>query len=102
MLQAISDYFPTETCVTQPNGGHVLWLEMPEGFDAIALYHAALQRGISMAPGPIFSASGECFYRCFALNTTLPWSETVDRAMQMLGKLAKQQMAVNLLKNNSI
>ncbi|NBD14756.1 MAG: aminotransferase class I/II-fold pyridoxal phosphate-dependent enzyme [Cyanobacteria bacterium] len=102
MLQAISDYFPAETCVTQPTGGHILWLEMPERFDAIALYHAALQRGISIAPGPIFSASGECFYRCFALNTTLPWSETVDRAMQTLGQLAKQQMAVNLLKNNLI
>ena len=102
MLQAISDYFPAETCVTQPTGDHILWLEMPERFDAIALYHAALQRGISIAPGPIFSASGECFYRCFALNTTLPWSETVDRAMRTLGQLAKQQMAVNLLKNNLI
>jgi DNA-binding transcriptional MocR family regulator len=101
MLQAVSDYFPAETCVTQPTGGHILWLEMPERFDAIALYHTALQRGISIAPGPIFSASGECFYRCFALNTTLPWSETVDRAMQTLGQLAKQQMAVNLLQDSS-
>jgi len=101
MLQAISDYFPAETCVTQPTGGHILWLEMPEGFNAIALYHTALQRGISIAPRPIFSASGECFDHCFALNTTLPWSETVDRAMRTLGQLAKQQMAVNLLEDSS-
>ncbi|ASC73243.1 PLP-dependent aminotransferase family protein [Halomicronema hongdechloris C2206] len=95
MLQAICDYFPAETCVTHPHGGHVLWLEMPEGFDAIQLYDDALQRGISIAPGPIFSASGECYRSCFALNTALPWSDRIEQAMQTLGHLAKKQMAVN-------
>lgn len=102
MLQAICDYFPAETCVTRPIGGHVLWLEMPEGFDAIQLYECALQRGISIAPGPIFSASGECYRSCFALNTTLLWSDRVEQAMQTLGLLAKKQMAVNLLQSSSI
>jgi len=97
MLQAIYDYFPAETCVTHPAGGHVLWIEMPEGFDAIQLYECALQKGISIAPGPIFSASNECYRSCFALNTTLPWSDAVDRAMQTLGYLVKKQMAVNFL-----
>lgn len=101
MLQAICDYFPAETCVTRPNGGQILWLEMPEDFDAIHLYECALQRGISIAPGPIFAASGECYRSCFALNTTLPWSETVEQALQTLGHLAKKQLAANLLQNSS-
>ncbi|MGV2830892.1 aminotransferase-like domain-containing protein [Myxosarcina sp. GI1(2024)] len=102
MLQAICDYFPTETCVTRPDGGHVLWLEMPEGFDAIELYTCALQQGISIAPGPMFSGSGQCYRSCFALNTTIPWSETISRSMQTLGHLAKKQMAANLLQNSPI
>jgi len=100
MLQAIYDYFPAETCVTHPSGGHVLWITMPEGFDAIQLYESALQKGISIAPGPIFSASNERYRNCFALNTTLPWSDTVNRAMQTLGYLIKKQMAVSFLESS--
>jgi DNA-binding transcriptional MocR family regulator len=33
MIQAICNYFPSETRVTQPEGGHVLWSELPPEFD---------------------------------------------------------------------
>lgn len=102
MLQAICDYFPAETCVTQPTGGHVLWLEMPNGFDALKLYECALRRGIRIVPGPIFSASGKSYRRCFRLNTALLWSEKIDKAMQVLGLLAKRQLASQLLENSQI
>jgi DNA-binding transcriptional MocR family regulator len=95
MTQAICDYFPAETCVTRPNGGHVIWVEMPEGFDSLALYETALQHQISIAPGKIFSPSGG-FNNCFRLNCGLPWSDEVDRAMQTLGKLIQQQMETSL------
>lgn len=91
MTQAICDYFPSETRVTRPNGGHVLWVELPEGFDSLALYETALQHHVSIAPGVIFSPSGS-YNNCFRLNCGLPWSEDIDRAMQTLGKLIQQQM----------
>lgn len=91
MIQAICDYFPAETRVTRPQGGHVLWLELPEGFDSLNLYETALQHNISIAPGIIFSASGS-YNNCFRLNGGLPWSDTVDRAMQTLGAIIQQQM----------
>ncbi|PSR15948.1 GntR family transcriptional regulator, partial [filamentous cyanobacterium CCP3] len=98
MQQAIRDYFPAETCVTRPTGGHVLWLEMPEGFDSMRLYKEALELGIAIAPGVMFSASGQCYSNCFRLNTAVPWSEKVEQAMQTLGKLAKTQLAENFLR----
>lgn len=92
MTQAICDYFPAETRVTRPNGGHVLWVELPEGFDSLALYRTALQQHVSIAPGVIFSPS--CSYNnCFRLNCGLPWSEDIDRAMQTLGELIQQQIS---------
>jgi DNA-binding transcriptional MocR family regulator len=97
MQQAIGDYFPAETRVTRPTGGHVLWLEMPESFDALQLYEAALKHRISIAPGGIFSASGQCYSNCFRLNAALPWSDTVDQALQTIGYLAKTQLAEQLL-----
>lgn len=100
MLQAISDYFPAETCVSQPQGGHVLWLELPDGFDSLKLYDCALQQGISIAPGPMFSASGQCYRNCFRLNTAVIWSDAVEQAMQTLGHLVKRQMAAHLLETS--
>ncbi len=91
MVQAICDYFPTESRVTRPTGGHVLWVELPLGFDSLRLYETALRHHVSIAPGVIFSPSGG-YGNCFRLNAGLPWSEEVDRAMQTLGDLIRQQM----------
>ena len=91
MTQAICDYFPTETRVTRPNGGHVLWVELPQGFDSLLLYEMALQHHISIAPGEIFSPSGG-YSNCFRLNAGFPWSDQIDQAMQRLGELIRQQI----------
>ena len=84
--------------MTRPTGGHVLWLEMPAGFDSMRLYREALGQRIAIAPGVMFSASGQCYGNCFRLNTAVVWSETVDQVMQILGKLAKKQLAENFLR----
>ena len=90
MTQAICDYFPAQTRITRPNGGHVLWVEMPQGFDSLRLYEIALQHHISIAPGAIFSPSGS-YGNCFRLNAGLPWSDEIDQAMQRLGEMIRQQ-----------
>ncbi|MEO1521773.1 MAG: PLP-dependent aminotransferase family protein [Cyanobacteria bacterium J06633_2] len=98
MIQAILDYFPAETRVTRPNGGHVLWVEITGGFDALEFFEEAIQHRISIAPGPMFSASNE-FQNCFRLNTGLPWTSEIDDAMKTLGHLAKKQLARKMLAN---
>lgn len=98
MLQAILDYFPAETRVSRPDGGHILWVEIGGGFDAIALLEEAIRHRISIAPGPMFSASNS-FQNCFRLNTGLPWTDEVEQAMKTLGHLAKKQLARRILAN---
>jgi DNA-binding transcriptional MocR family regulator len=84
---AVAEHFPPGTKLTRPQGGMVLWVELPEGSDALKLHAAALARGISIAPGPIFSASGK-FVNCVRL-TCSAWSETVAGAIRTVGELAK-------------
>lgn len=91
MTQAICDYFPAETRVTRPSGGHVLWVELPEVFDSLVLYKEALQHHVSIAPGQIFSPSGS-YRNCFRLNCGLPWSDEIEQAVQTLGQLIQQQL----------
>ncbi len=97
MQQAIVDYLPTEACVSRPQGGHVLWIEIPGKFDALRLYREALDHNIAIAPGIMFSASGQCYRNCFRLNTAVLWDDGVEQAMKTLGYLAKKQLAEQLL-----
>jgi DNA-binding transcriptional MocR family regulator len=73
----------------RPEGGYILWVELPEGHDAFKLYQAALQEGISIAPGRIFTL-GENFGNCFRLNAAF-WSERTEQALETLGGLAEMQ-----------
>lgn len=88
MAQAVAEHFPEGTCVTQPEGGFVLWAEMPEGVDALALTRAAKCERISVAPGPLFSARG-MYGNCVRLSAA-EWSPRVERAVARLGELAHQ------------
>ena len=90
MSDAIGRYFPTGTRVSRPTGNFVLWVELPEPFDALAFYPAALAAGISVAPGPIFSATGK-YRNCLRLNAAF-WSPQVEQAIGTLGQLAMTQL----------
>lgn len=89
MIEAVSRYFPSDTRVTQPTGGYVLWVELPEKVDALDLHRRALQRKISIAPGPLFSAKQK--YRNYIrLSCALPWDNTLDRALFSLGQMVSE------------
>ncbi len=87
--QAITEYFPPETRVTRPQGGFSLWIEMNEKVDAFKLHKRALKHHVGIAPGHIFSSQGQ-FQNYFRISYGLPWSDRVDRGLQVLGDLIKK------------
>jgi DNA-binding transcriptional MocR family regulator len=89
MTHAVARYFPDGTRVTQPTGGFVLWIELPEKVDAFELHRRALARKISIAPGPLFSPK-QAYRNCIRLTCALPWTETLERALVTLGRLAEE------------
>ncbi|GFE56770.1 GntR family transcriptional regulator [Geobacter sp. AOG1] len=94
MAQAVGRHSPPGTRVTCPTGGFVLWVEFPPWVDSLALYEQALAAGITIAPGPIFSAAQK-YRNCIRLNAGY-WSERVERAIETLGQLAgAMEHAVN-------
>jgi DNA-binding transcriptional MocR family regulator len=86
---AVVEHFPAGTRVSRPQGGFVLWVEMPQGIDSLRLQAKALELGISIAPGPIFS-SRERFRNCLRLSCGYPWSSRLEAALMTLGKIARQ------------
>jgi DNA-binding transcriptional MocR family regulator len=85
--QAAAKYFPEGTRITRPDAGYLLWVELPKRVDAVKLFRAALAANISVVPGPIFSASGR-FRNCIRISCGYRWSDTIDRALLTLGRLA--------------
>ena len=79
--------FPAGYRVTRPEGGYFVWVELPRGADALEMHRLALDQGISVAPGPIFSPRRE-FRNCVRLNYGHPWSAEMDRAIVKLGRIA--------------
>lgn len=86
MSDAVMKSFPVETRISQPQGGFVLWLELPEGTDSFALARRALRKGVSIAPGPLFSASGK-FGNFIRLSSARVWDARLERALLELAKL---------------
>ena len=86
MIEAVVRHFPKGTRATRPEGGYFLWVELPRGIDALAVHREALSLGVSVAPGPIFSARHE-FSNCLRLNYGHPWDGKAEAAFAALGKV---------------
>jgi DNA-binding transcriptional MocR family regulator len=84
---AIGRHFPAGTRVSRPDGGFVLWVELPEKVDAMRLFEEALREGIGIAPGPLFT-TGDRFRNCIRVSAAF-WSERIEQALETLGGLAQ-------------
>jgi DNA-binding transcriptional MocR family regulator len=80
--------FPEGTRTSAPQGGFVLWVELPAEVDAFSLQADALRAGIAIAPGPVFSAR-QRFASCIRLSCGFPWSARIQAAIEHVGELAR-------------
>jgi DNA-binding transcriptional MocR family regulator len=91
MSELMAEHFPAETRITRPQGGFLLWAELPERVDSVDLHHRAIQSGISICPGVVFSATGK-YRNCVRINCGLHWTPQVEQAIPTLAKLIAQSM----------
>ncbi|SIP94821.1 transcriptional regulator, GntR family [Marinobacterium stanieri] len=85
-LIAFLQAWSTELRVSVPAGGLAVWVELPEGVDTLASYPKALEQGVVITPGPLFSVSGQ-FSNCLRLSFAHPWDERRTRALNQLPEL---------------
>ncbi|MEO7775035.1 MAG: PLP-dependent aminotransferase family protein [Steroidobacteraceae bacterium] len=83
-LRSLQQHLRGACRVSRPDGGYFLWLEFARETDSLALHAALLQKGISIAPGPIFSPRRE-FRNCVRINCGHPWTVDFDAAIGELG-----------------
>jgi DNA-binding transcriptional MocR family regulator len=86
---AIASCFPAGTRVSRPQGGFFVWVELEANASAAVLQLRAIERGIAIAPGPIFSARRR-FANCIRISTGHPFTPRIERAITELGELAQK------------
>ena len=86
MRLAVSRHFPAGTRISQPQGAYVLWVELPEEFDATKLYERAIAENLTYVPGELFSASG-MYRNCLRLNCGNPHTPEIEDAVRRLGSV---------------
>jgi DNA-binding transcriptional MocR family regulator len=87
MIRTIDRVFPRGTRVSRPDGGFVLWLQLPKPLASRELFEAALKKGVCFVPGDVFSASDR-YANCLRLSCGSAWHPRIEKGLETLGELA--------------
>ncbi|MBU3058883.1 PLP-dependent aminotransferase family protein [Pseudomonas indica] len=88
----VSQYFPAGTRVSQPQGGFMLWVEMPQGFDSQRLNRLLAPHKVQVAPGSIFSAAGK-YRNCLRMNFAPKPDARQEQAVRRVGETVSALLA---------
>ena len=88
MGEMVGRLFPEGTRITRPLGGYTLWVEMPESVDSMALYQVLAPKGITVAPGALFSTCGG--FRNYLRLNAAAFSEENHWALEEVGLRAHE------------
>ncbi len=72
---------PGSSCYL-PQGGKMLWVELPAHWDTLELYRRCREYGLSISPGCLYSAQGS-YDHCFRLNYS-HWNPQVEAGLERL------------------
>lgn len=84
----IASHFPDGTRATQPEGGFLLWLQLPGKVDSLALYRAALTEKIVILPGQVYS-QGARYRHCVRVSCGQEVDAQYVAGIKTLGRLVQ-------------
>ncbi|MBN2510665.1 MAG: PLP-dependent aminotransferase family protein [Spirochaetales bacterium] len=90
MRATILETFPDGTEVLMPQGGFLLWVQMPEKVDANKLYAQLIGENIIIAPGSMFTMTGK-YPNYMRLNAGF-WNSSIEHSLEIIGGYARSQI----------
>lgn len=87
----IEKSFPEGTPMSNPQGGFVLWLELPKTIEVLKLYNKALECGVAFSIGQLYSPS-KAYANFIRLSFSKAWNLETENAVKKLGQLVKEMM----------
>lgn len=93
MLEALDREMPKEVAYTRPKGGMFVWMTLPEGLSAEALFQRAIAENVAFVPGEPFFANGGGENTLRLSYATLD-RERIQEGVRRLGQALKGLLAV--------
>ncbi len=90
--EAIAAHFPRGTRLSVPQGGMLLWVEMPEGVSGMDVFEAGLRQGIRVAPGAMFS-NGARYNHFLRISCGQRITPEVSHALVTLARIVEERTA---------
>lgn len=88
---ALQRALPPGTRITRPEGGFLLWVELPKGADSTALFTMSAAKRVGMTPGIIFGNHREAA-RFFRISCGSPCAAEVEASIARLGESVRKQI----------
>jgi DNA-binding transcriptional MocR family regulator len=85
MRNELAKTFPTGTRISEPQGGFVLWVELPGNVDVNKILERSLAQGISFLPGSLFTATGK-YQNCMRISCGNSWTSEIQAGISRLAK----------------
>lgn len=74
---------------SNPKGGAIVWVKLPESVDSLRLFSLASSEGLSFMPGALFSVV-HLRHNEIALNFSFPWTpDAIDSLHRLMGLIEK-------------
>jgi DNA-binding transcriptional MocR family regulator len=91
MADAVTRHFPAGCKLSRPQGGLMLWVELPPQVDSRKVFEQARHEHIGCAPGATFSCSTR-FDHFIRVHYGDPWSAKLDAHIRRLGEIVAAQL----------
>ncbi len=88
MIGAVRRHFPPDVTVSNPQGGCLVWIALPQRISARRVFELARQQSIGIAPGLMFSNTGK-FDHYIRLSAGAPWSALIEDSIATLGQIVR-------------
>jgi DNA-binding transcriptional MocR family regulator len=92
MIRTIDRAFPKGTRVSRPDGGFVLWVQLPKPLASRELFEAAVKKGVCFVPGDVFSTSSR-YANCLRVSCGSAWDARIEKGLETLGELSRTALA---------
>jgi DNA-binding transcriptional MocR family regulator len=89
LVSLVVESFPQGTRLAAPDGGYVLWVELPPRVDTVELFRRARAEGILLAPGAVFTNTNR-FRNALRLSFGLPDAPGIAHAVARVGRMAAE------------
>jgi DNA-binding transcriptional MocR family regulator len=90
--EIIEKYFPQGTIIWIPEGGFLLWVEVPQRIDIEAVYEAALLKNVAFSRGKAFFTTPEAKVSSMRINCSRPTTNELVQGLETLGKILSQSV----------